>query len=149
MTNQATPGAATTMTINPPSHQSTSFINLARSSKYVTHLGWRGAEERKKPELTPDYSALVCSVTSSGIESPATELRAGAKLEVMLDCTIAPKKHWAFVTPTPALAEMFVVSGCTHYPPGYSGSPTLTLVSKSKCTVADIPLAAVHVMLLS
>lgn len=125
----------------------TTFLNLARSGTVRNQLGWvhAGGPERK-PEFTSDYSAVVASLDLAGV---GEEIRKGQRLSVPIDCTIAPTKYWATASVTPALAELFDVSLAGHYPPGYSGTPEIGLVAKDALAKADVPLAAVYIMLLA
>lgn len=146
--------AGVPLSLNPQVQQHTGFINLARGNKYITALGWRPAAlaadaaaadvRTAKPELTPDLAAIIAS-----LQDVPMEVKAGKRITVKIDCSLTTKRYWTMMTATPALHELFVISGPTHLPPGYTGTPELTLVAKRDVKSTDVPLAAVYLMLLS
>lgn len=118
------------VTLHQRKASGTTFINLVRSGRTASLLGWRSSAEGVAPIHTSDSSALVVYADTK-CELPDI-LEKGKEYVLLGDCSIYPKKNWAIVFLHPDLFELADVSYVHAIPPGMEHIPEFRVRPRKK-----------------
>lgn len=142
------------ITLGRGPNKTSSMINLGRSNRYFTTMGWRPIDPNQGVRLTADLSAVVCGPdlkslptgdgedADAGKGKKASALRKGVMYLLQLDCTVAPRGNWVTVTPHADLLAICDVQACTPMIEPHSEPlrVTLMITPRGNMQLSDVPV---------